>query len=214
MRIQAWLQHQWTYGCMVTALLWLLAATSSSARVDLPLDQIYFHSAVSHGGRGCPQEARVEATLGDDGRSVHLAFEPYQVQVSPDTTPVTRTTCLVSLPLRIPSGWQYTVLAANTHRTLGLETGVRAHHLIEIYFQGEPGFELVEYYQGPLLSGDSTDQTTEMSNAGPVWSRCHSQRNLNVRTVLYVSNRDNRDGSGRLAIQSPAVYTLDWRPCE
>ena len=214
MNRQAWLQHPWRYGLLVAAWLWLLAATSHSAQVDLPLDQLYFHSAVSHGGRGCPQEARVEATLGDDGGSVHLAFDTYQAQVSPDTPPVARTICQVSLPLNIPAGWQYTVLAANTHRTLWLEPGVQAQHLTEIYFQGDAGFEIVEPYQGPVQSSDSIEHTTQMPNAGPVWSRCHSQRNLNLRTILYVTNRDNRDGSGRLAIHGPAVYTLAWRPCE
>jgi len=82
----------------VAAWLWLLAATRHSAPVGLPLDQIGFHSAVSHGGPGGPQEAHVEATLGADGGRVHLAFEPDQVPVSPDTTPVARTTCQVSLP--------------------------------------------------------------------------------------------------------------------
>jgi Domain of unknown function (DUF4360) len=214
MRMQVWLQHQWAYGLIVTALFWLIAATSSSAQTSLPLDQIYFHSAVSHGGRGCPQEARVEATLGDDGRSVHIVFDSYQAQVSPDSSPVARTTCLVSLPLHIPSGWQYSVSTADTRRTLWLETGVRARHLTEIYFQGDTGFELVEHYQGPVQSNDSIDNTTQMSKAGPVWSSCHSQRNLNLRTVLYVTNRDNRDSRGHLTIHSPEVYTLAWRPCE
>jgi len=168
MRMQEWLQYQWVYGLIVTTLLWLLATTSSAAQVGLPLDQLYFHSAVSHGGAGCPQEASLEATLGDDGRSVNIAFDTYRAQVLPDSRPVARTTCFVSLPLHIPSGWQYSVLAANTHRTLWLETGVRAHHLTEIYFQGDPGFELVEDYQGPVQSGDSIDNTTQMSNAGPV----------------------------------------------
>jgi len=114
----------------------------------------------------------------------------------------------------MPSGWQSSVLAAPTHPTLGLATGVRAHPLTESYFQGDPGFDLVEHDQGAQQSGDSIAHTTEMSSAGPVWWRCHGQRHVNLRTVLSVSNRDNRDGSGRLALHSPAVYTLAWRPCE
>jgi hypothetical protein len=214
MRKQEWLPHQWSYGLFVTALFWLLAATSSSAQVGLPVEDIYFNGAVSHGGRGCPQEARLEATLGDDGRSVQIAFDTYRAQVAPDSSPVARTLCLVSLPIHIPSGWQYSVLSATSHRTFWLDTGVRAHHQSEIYFQGDAGFELVEHYQGPAQSGDSIDHTTQMSNAGPVWSSCQSQRNLNLRTILYVTNRDNRDGSGHLALHSPAVYTLVWRPCD
>ena len=61
MNRQAWLQHPWRYGLLVAAWLWLFAAMSHSAQVDPPLDQLYFHSAVSHGGRGCPE--RQEAPL-------------------------------------------------------------------------------------------------------------------------------------------------------
>ncbi len=209
-----WPHFPWTCLSSIVALLWLMAATSSLAQVSPPPHEIYFHDAVSHGGNGCLQAAHVEATLSEDGYTVRLVFDAYEADVGPNTSPTVRTFCTVSLPLYIPAGWQYTVIEIDSQRGLWLQAGVRGHRLTEIYFQGRQGIEIVKNYQGPVGGHYTARDQTQLGGAGNVWSPCNAQRNLVLRTAMRMNNADNRAGLGRLAIRSPTVYTLAWRPCE
>ena len=173
-----------------------------------------FFDEITHGGTGCPQETTVEAEIGTDGQSVHIMFEDYQVDVSSETNPIAQKTCTISLPLSLPAGWQYAVATIEYHNALSLTDGVAARRRAEVFFQGSEGIEFVNQYQGFAAHDYTLNLRVDLEPDRRVWSRCNTQRNLNVQTGIRSNNTDNRTSTGRFGERSPTIYTLVFRQCE
>jgi hypothetical protein len=213
MKIQEWLQHQWASGLIVTALLWLLVATTSSAQTDLPLEQSHFLSDVTYGGTGCPQGTLDEVTLSADGHRVHIAYDPDHVaEISPETPPVVRQFCNVNLPLHIPSGWQYAPVRLDYRGHLFLDPDVAAHQNLEYYFQGQQGSSLSRVWYGPQDHHFDCRDLIDLEPHSLSWSPCGEQRHLTLKTSIVLNNRQNRHGYGLSSTDSLDAEIL-WRRC-
>lgn len=217
-------RHRHVIASMIALLALLLAVAASHAQELTPDPKtLYLLDGTLYSGSGCPPGS-VDAIVSEDGLAISIFFDAYRVEVGPDTEPRVRQACDISIPMHIPQGWQYSLVALDYRGYLFLDQNVRASQSSEYDFQALSGPNSLVFldYRGYLFHAfDATDRV-ELDRDDWTWSPCQMQRDLHIRTSMSVSNRFNRDGFGRIAgLPSDSmdgaiehIYAIEWRHCD
>ena len=176
---------------------------------------------IVYNGSGCPL-GTVAENISEDKDAFTLTFSDYIAESGPDArVSEGRKNCQLTVSLKVPSGWQYSVGDFDYRGFIYLDRGIRAQHTTNYYFQGDAntaGFE--QYIDGPRDDVYSFRESVGLESR--VWSQCSSQRALNINTAVSVRNTDKRRypsaegvmGTDSIDGKITQKYGLKWRRCD
>jgi hypothetical protein len=183
-----------------------LPALAQNTRID----------GFTYAGDGCPGGSATGA-VSPDQQALTVIFDQFQASAGPNASiALNRSFCQLLVDLSFDPGWQFTVFDATFRGFADLQPGVTALHQTSYYFSGSP------LTSGPLtwrMVGPFTGDFSRLDNfATTVWSECGTQRPLNIKTNLYVSNRNAPRNEGVLTndttdVQVRLTFGLTWRRC-
>ena len=173
---------------------------------------------IQYGGSGCPA-GTVAQNVSPDTQAFTLLFDSFVAQTAPGLRPSdARKNCSLAIDFDYPSGWQFSVVAADTRGYAALDYGVEGQQVTAGYFQGSrEQFRIQQNYYGP--TAEDYLNMFEIPLASTVWSPCGQSAVraliLNTQVRLLSSNRlarglmtvDSLDGSVLM------TYSLNWRRC-
>lgn len=188
-----------TIGAVAISLI--IAATGSLAQ---GLGQ------VAAGGPGCPNEG-VRAVLSGGGTSLSVSFDNFTATSAGATAgDFSRTSCNLAIPVRVPSGKRFAIVAGLFHGSNALPAGAQSVLRLEHFVPGATGPVVERMFVGPLRRGFTLD-----APFSPVWSSCGGDTIVRINASLRVTGgtqqarialRPRRDGAA-------AVYRLQWANC-
>jgi hypothetical protein len=165
---------------------------------------------VSAGGPGCPKEG-ARAVLTGGGSSLRVSFDNfYAASAGARTGDLSRTSCNLAIPMRVPPGKRFAVVAGQFHGSNALPAGAKSVLRVEHFFPGRTGPVVEQTFAGPLRRGFVLD-----APLSPVWSRCGGDAILRINASLRVTGgspparsalKSGRDGAA-------AIYRLQWANC-
>jgi hypothetical protein len=125
------------YATAVLALSALAASTPVPQDPNQPSGHEIEISGITYGGTGCPDKT-VQGLLTDDKTTITLSFDAYTVQSGPSIPASERRKfCQLQLKLKYPSGFQYSIFAADYRGYASLEKGVTGTTQSTYYFSGQ-----------------------------------------------------------------------------
>ncbi|KAF3905776.1 hypothetical protein AA313_de0204271 [Arthrobotrys entomopaga] len=167
-------------------------------------------SDIAYGGTGCPQGSAVVA-LSSDNTSFSIGFNDFTATLGSSID--SRKFCQVNLALSAPSGWQYTVVAANFTGFALLGANAQACHTSSLYFSGSTDeTSYAATLNGPAAYIYNIAAATVADNSN--WSGCGSDAGLNIKSVVTLSG----SGTGQIkeigeSVKVAGIYALSWRKC-
>lgn len=175
-------------------------------------------------GSGCKDPSTYAVNLSDDKKAFTLTFSEFIAQVGPGVPLIeSRKNCSITLSLKVPSGWQYTIGTFNYRGFMDLAPRIRAEHTTTYYFQGQGRtgtFAAAEV--GPqakdFVYTDKVGLTTVY--IPDTWSPCSVSRALTINPSVRVSKLSGAasDASGIITNDSvdgelTQIFGLVWRRC-
>lgn len=191
---------------------------SSMALADAP-SQLTI-DGISYGGTGCPQYS-VSNMVSSDRKAFTLLFDEFVAEIGPGVPRAeNRKTCQITLDLRFPQGWSYSIVKLDYRGFAGLDRGIAGKQQSTYYFMGESRTaRAFTDINGPI--DDDYHYTDRLGVDQVVWSPCGANRPLNIKAEVRLRNKNRRaypDATGIMTLDSMdgAVvhkYGLQWRRC-
>jgi hypothetical protein len=186
--------------------------------VPPPNDKIVV-DVVTINGTGCrPGTARTAVSA--DNTAFTVSYSEYIAQIGPGIPSTeSRKNCLLSVRVRVPSGFTFAIASLDTRGFASLGAGAKATATNSFWFQGNSATLPVAHdLMGPLDNDWQTTDSTPITAL--VWHPCGAQRNLNINTSLRVLTGTDRtltnwvgtdahDGS----VETLFHYDLVWQRC-
>jgi hypothetical protein len=170
----------------------------------------------TYGGNGCPGGSAT-GMISPDQKALTVIFDQFQAKAGPGVSiSDNRAFCQLLVDLRFDPGWQVSIFDATFRGFADLQKGVVGTHQTSYYFSGSP------LTSGPVswtMTGPFSGNFTRTDQfATVVWSDCGSVRPLNIKTNLYVTNRNVPMNEGILTndttdLRVRITYGLDFRRC-
>lgn len=195
----------------------ILYAGSALAQTPNP-SQVYI-KRVTYAGPGCPTGS-VAHNLSLDAKAFTLLFSRLEAEIGGTVPPGSeKSSCRVTIDLRFPQGWSYTLFNVDYRGFASLDSGVVGQEKSTYWFQATPSktstfkMSLMGPYHDAYAKRDSLN-----IDSGTVWSPCGETRALNIDTEVSVSNASAPLNSGLITIDSmdgelKHVYGLTWMRC-
>lgn len=169
-------------------------------------------------GSGCRQ-GTVAVSVSPDNQAFTVTYSKYLVQVGVGATRNDASKdCRLNLKVRPPSGYTYTIAAADYRGYADLAPGATATIRASFYFQGPKPAGRLHPITGPLT--DNWQVTHPADSAASAFGRCGAARNLNVDTELTVTagRSDVTSTTSILAMDSTdgslkTTYRFAWKRC-
>lgn len=173
-------------------------------------------NAIAFAGSGCPA-GTVSPNLSADAKAFTLLFDSYVAEAGPGMPlSLARKNCQITVDLRFPQGWSYSVFTVDYRGYAKLESGTYGQQVSNYYFQGQSktGSFRSTFY-GPAERDYQIRDTLPLDAV--VWSPCGANRALNMNTQVRVSA-----SSGRRALMTvdsidgelKHIYGIRWRRCQ
>lgn len=165
---------------------------------------------VAAGGPGCPNEG-ARAVLSGGGTSLSVSFDNfYAASGGARAGELSRTSCNLAIPVRVPPGKRFAVVAGHFHGSNALPAGAQSVLRVEHFFPGATGPVVEQHFAGPLRRAFTLDAALR-----PVWSRCGGDAILRINASLHATGGAQQ---ARIALQqrrdgAAAVYRLQWANC-
>ena len=119
------------------ALVIASSAFAHNPNAIVPADPVTIKDITANGS-GCPL-GTVAQNISEDKQAFTLTFSEFVAETGPDTlSSQARKNCVVTLTLKVPVGWQYSVGSFNYRGFMGLDEGIKATHSTTYFFQGQP----------------------------------------------------------------------------
>lgn len=173
---------------------------------DVTIDNIVY------GGTGCPQgSASVEVS--PDNKSFSVRFRKFTATLGTGYITDSRKFCQLNLDLQAPTGWQYTVVAANFTGYALLGPDTKATHTSTLYFSGSANQTSLSIpLPGPANYGYNIQTAAIIGQS--IWSPCGNDAALNIKSELSLTG----SGIGFIAEsgqsgQLTRIFGLGWRKC-
>ncbi|MEH1795542.1 DUF4360 domain-containing protein [Nostoc sp.] len=183
----------------------LAAATLITASVGPAFanDKVEIVSA-EYGGNGCP-EGSASVSVSPDGQELSILFDKF-IAVG-NKAEERRKSCNLSIPIKIPQGFQISLYDADYRGYVAPATTGRLR--AEYFFAGQRGPVFSRTFKGES-DYNVRDQLVTVAN---VWSRCGDSVNMRVNAAMTAS------GQGMATVDSfdlahrGLVYHVKYRQC-
>lgn len=173
---------------------------------------------ITYAGKGCRQ-GTVSGNIAFDARAFTLTFNDFIAELGPNVPRGANSThCTVTVDIRIPQGWSYTLFNADFRGYVALDAGARADLRTSYYFQANRN-QTVRFNQ--QFRGYTEENFFKRDTVGiedTVWSTCGRNRALNIETTVDLSNQGSQQRQGLFAIDSidgsfTQVFGIRWMRC-
>ena len=153
---------------------------------------------VDANGSGCPAGTAM-IDVSPDKQVFTAIFSSFQAQVGPGISLVEKNkSCLMTVNVKVPPGWQYSIFKAQYDGWYDLGPGVALTQTSRYWFQGGERFAASSRYTGPRTGTFSYPDEMGVSS----WSPCGGTRNMVISANLALDNSRNRQSSGVAGIDS------------
>jgi hypothetical protein len=123
-------------------------------------------------------------------KNVKVHLQEHRVALDA-SAPFSESSCIFSVPVRVPAGWQYALTQIDVRANVSLEAGEVGQFDLDYGFRGYPSVQLSnkKFIAGPLQEDDYTildavnSKNIESTSA---WSSCTDFRSLTFSTSLFV----------------------------
>lgn len=201
--------------------VFLMAAAALTLASTAFAQQEVFIRSLNFNGTGCdPFSARGQLyDVNRDGlpEQFQILFSSYTAEQGPNVLPAQRRkNCNITVQLRLPQGYQFSIGEVRYLGYADLPGSVRGRQLstYEFPFQGSPPVSFQTVLVGPF--SDNYERTDRVGIESLVWSRCGTEAPLNIRTEVRLEG--NRAPSALLSTDQidgfvKQIYGLTWRRC-
>jgi hypothetical protein len=171
----------------------------------------------TYAGSGCPAGS-VSDNLATDGKALTLLFDSFVASVGPGIPfSEKRKNCAVTVKLRFPQGWSYSIYTVDYRGYIDLQRGATGTQSARYWFSGDgrTGSAATNFY-GPR-TGDYTIRDRMFFNQ-TIWSPCGAMRDLVINSAVQVDNRNAPGNSGMLTEDAQdhsvqQIYGIQWQRC-
>lgn len=175
--------------------------------------KIYVES-ITYEGTGCPAGS-VTTSLNPERTEFTLTYDQFVASKGPGV-PASESVkkCQLTLNLKVPQGWQYSVATIDYRGVMQLPKKMKAEQRATYYFEGDGDFAAADsLFKGPVVKDYLIRDTLPYSTV--VWSSCDKVRPLTITTELEVSGgttageitADTTEG------RNASVLELRWQEC-
>ncbi|WP_163834200.1 DUF4360 domain-containing protein [Spartinivicinus ruber] len=194
----------------------LSAETVVDDSVHLDLAQVTIKS-IQSSGTGCPN-GTVSSTVAPDGKSFVLGFDEYIAEAGPGIPRrENRKACNLTVVLKIPNGYAYTIADVNYRGYADLDRNVEAMQKSTYFFAGNAReAALRSTFKGPISKDYTISDRLGISSL--VWSSCNATAPVVIKTEIKVDNKRARRSSGLITTDTidgklTHRYGLMFRRC-
>jgi hypothetical protein len=175
--------------------------------------KVYVQS-IAFEGTGCPAGS-VGESFTQDRTGFTMIFDQFAASKGPGVPASEATkTCQMTLDLKIPQGWQYSIATIDYRGFVSLPKKMKAAQQATYSFDGDDEHASTDSsFTGPVAKDYLIRDTLPFSTV--VWSSCDKVRPLTVTTQLSLKggtepgqiSNDSVDGKVKF------VLALHWKPC-
>lgn len=173
---------------------------------------------IVHNGSGCPLGS-VGSDISPDAKAFTLSFGEYYVEQGPGIPrSESRKNCQVTLNLRVPQGWTYSIFKVDYRGFASLDRGTYGEQKSTYYFQGQSGRTNQVTLSSLIRGGYDNDYqiNDDIAITNSVWSPCGANRALNINTSIRVGGSSRK--SAYMTVDSidgemKHIYNIRWRRC-
>ncbi|GBG89384.1 hypothetical protein CBR_g49175 [Chara braunii] len=200
-----------TMAAMVVLLLLALLQLAVRGLAQTPPSGTVRVESFSYSGSGCPPGS-AEGALSDDG--VFSLVLPEFTVFTPGRKADLRKNCQVSVTVRYPAGFTFSVTTATFRGYAQFEEGVTGSLAAAYYFSSIPGTARFSRSLPPPVEGNF-----ELSDsfATPVYAPCGRQSvtlGFNFEASVLPPSRPNKNNKGLITVTSQGNrYSLLWKKC-
>jgi hypothetical protein len=170
--------------------------------------------AITYDGSGCPPET-VDVSLNPERTEFTLAFDQFAATKGPGVPPSEALKqCQVTLDLKVPQGWQYSVATIEYRGSMQLPRKMKAEQRTTYYFEGDGELASAEsLFKGPVTRDYLIRDTLPYSTV--VWSSCDKVRPLTITTELELLGGTTAGGitTDTMDGRNASVLELRWQEC-
>ena len=202
-----------------SALVAAVLAASPAKAQDAPSPGAIAIAGFSYAGPGCAQ-GTVAQNLSPDGQALTLIFSQYQVEgglTGPTHQQVAQRGCELTLAMRVPAGWQFSIDSVVFRGFASLEQGTRGVHNATFRYAASPLDTFLELaqatFQGPY--DDSYESVNKIRYDALGWSPCTATDGqvLKIRSMIQVNGRHGLIGVDSQDVAVAERYGLSYRRC-
>ena len=169
----------------------------------------------SYGGTGCPQNS-VGYQYNPDNTAVTLIFDKFVATDFVDATATDkRKACQLTVDIRVPQGWSYSIATVDYRGLVDLPVGGTAEQTAIYYFQSNiANYKSKVNFVGPVSKDYNIRNTVDLGTT--VWSECNAVIPVNVKTEVRVSVPKGETGTittDTIDAKVKQIYGLQWRRC-
>jgi len=194
-----------------------VGVTSETQELTVPNPNGTYVASVTANGTGCPK-GTWDVSIDPAGETFTLTFSAYEASLSPSQM-VTVKDCQVGVKLHSPQGLSWAVDDFFYSGYAFLDSaGMTATQTAGYYFQGNPvdSSSARSNLTGPF--DDSYVFSDQINLLDLVWSKCGTDRMLNIPTRLVLKNNSGRTGSAymnTLAVDGSAqlLFKMSTKSC-
>jgi hypothetical protein len=172
-------------------------------------------NGLSYGGSGCPQNS-VAATLSQDLTTFTMIFDKFIAETGPGMTSTSaRRNCQITVDLRYPEGWSYSIVSVDYRGYVSIPAGLTATQSATYYFSGnkeqsKSSTKFVGPFDGDYLNSDT------IATSAVVWSKCGSVIPGNINAAVSISG--DKKIPGLITVDSvdgkvEQIYAIQWKKC-
>lgn len=180
-------------------------------------DQVYI-KRLTYAGPGCAA-GTVASNTSPDAKAFTLIFSAFDAEIGPGTPGGrSKNHCTLTIDMRFPQGWSYTVFDVDYRGFVSLEAGVNATQTSKYYFQASSNLyrQFVANFNGPVEQDYSIRNTLALTDY--VWSTCGRDRALNIEAEINLNNLAAPANQGLITVdtidgQLTHRYGIVWRRC-
>lgn len=167
-----------------------------------------------YGGTGCPA-GTASVALSPDQSSLSILFDQYVVEAG-GATVIGRKNCNIAIPVRVPQGYSFSVIAIDYRGFTALPRGGRAQLNVDYFLAGGgAGVRTSKTFFGPVASDYLKSDSLGLQAI--VWTPCGADTNLRANTTMMVQTNAAREQAFATVdsadISSGLIYHLQWRRC-
>lgn len=195
-----------TLSVLSTGIFYLALSTSAqAASVQL--------GKPSYGGNGCPAGS-ASASISPDGKTLSILFDKYLVEAGGQQNRVSRKSCNLSIPVKVPNGLSVSLISADYRGFVEAPSGTSARLDTEYFFGGSRGPRFSHKFKGPHSAPYT--KSHKLRATANVWSACGADVNLRVNSSTTVNSRNGQEAMATVDsadFQAGMVYRLKYRSC-
>jgi hypothetical protein len=202
---------------LAAAAVGLVAAPAKAQ--DLPPAGAIAITGFSYTGLGCTPGS-VAQNLSPDGQALTLIFSQYQVEgglTGPTHQQVVQRGCELTLAVRVPAGWQFSISSVVFRGFAWLDQGTRGVHNATFRYAASPLDNFLALGQATFTGpyDDAYESVNNIRYDALGWSPCTATDGqvLKIRSTIQVNGRHGLIGVDSQDVAVAERYGLSYRRC-